>query len=54
MKKHFNLYYIFLEDKLRNPMPEDRRKAIRQILENFFRAIRAPSNGHDRLREKNT
>ena len=32
----------------------DLREAIRQILENFFRAIRAPSNGHDRLREKNT
>ena len=53
MKKHFNLYYIFLEDKLRNPMPEDRRKAIRQILENFFRAIRAPASGRNRLAEKN-
>ena len=50
MKKHFNLYYIFLEDKLRNSMSEERRQAIRRILENFFRAIRAPANG---LREKN-
>ena len=53
MKKHYNLYYLFLEDKLRNPMSEERRLAIRKILEDFFRAIRASANGRGRLQEKN-
>ena len=33
MKKHYNLYYLFQEDKQRNPMPENRRIEIRSYLE---------------------
>ena len=53
MKPHFNLYYIFLEDKLRNAMSQERMREIRRILEDFFRAIRIPFDGHDRLKEIN-
>lgn len=53
MKRHYNLYYLFLEDKLRNPMSEERRQAIRRILEDFFRAIRTLPNRNNRLEEKN-
>lgn len=31
-KKHFNLYYIFLEDQKANPMSQKRADAIRQAL----------------------
>lgn len=53
MKPHYNLYYIFLEDKFRNVMSRERMLEIQRILEDFFRAIRPPIDGHDRLNEKN-
>ena len=28
MREHYNLYYIFLEDKLKHPMPEEKRIEI--------------------------
>ena len=43
MKKHYNLYYLFLEDKQRNPMPEDRRLAVRRIIEAFYSALWPPT-----------
>ena len=51
MKKHYNLYYLFLEDQLRNPMRENRREEIRRIIECFYKATRPP--GHRLLKEKN-
>ena len=52
MKKHYNLYHLFLEDKLRNPMAEERRLAVRAILEAFYAALRPP-NKKLALSEKN-
>lgn len=37
MKKHYNLYYLFHEDKQRNPMPEKRRIEIRSYLAHYQR-----------------
>lgn len=36
MKEHFNLYYLFLEDKKKNPMPKNRRDEIREELISLF------------------
>lgn len=34
--RHYNLYYIFLEDREKNPMPEERsEKVLKKILEIF-------------------
>lgn len=33
MREHFNLYYLFLEDKLKNPMPEVQRLIIREKIQ---------------------
>lgn len=31
-KEHYNLYYLFLEDKLANPMSEARKQEILDVL----------------------
>ena len=43
MKKHYNLYYIFLEDKQRHPMPEHRVIKIRKKIKKFFKTIKPSS-----------
>ena len=35
-KKHYNLYYLFLEDKLENMMSENRKQEILDILLDIF------------------
>ena len=35
MKEHYNLYYIFLADKMMNPMPEESRIRIRKNVLDF-------------------
>jgi len=37
--EHYNLYYILLEDKRNNPMPEARNRQIRQNLEAHYRRL---------------
>ena len=40
--EHYNLYYLFLEDKQKNPMPEARVLEIRKNLEKFLENIKPP------------
>ena len=40
--EHCNLYYIFLEDKAKNPMPEERSEKILQKIINIFKNIKPP------------
>lgn len=42
LKKHYNLYYIFLEDKNNNLMSQERRQEIKKYLENFYKEIKPP------------
>lgn len=42
MSPHYNLYYIFLEDQQRHPMPEEQYLRIRKNLENFYKKIKPP------------
>ena len=35
-KEHYNLYYLFLEDKQANPMPESKKNEIKKILIEMF------------------
>ena len=40
--EHYNLYYIFQEEQLKNPLPEDRsEKILKKILE-IFEKIKPP------------
>lgn len=40
MKKHYNLYYIFLEDKLKNPMSEERRREMEKNILKILKKIK--------------
>ena len=40
MKKHYNLYYIFLADKLRNAMPAFRAEEIRRAVVRAYEVLR--------------
>ena len=44
LHEHYNLYYIFLEDKLENRMPEDKRQAIRKKLLKKLKKIKPNEN----------
>jgi len=46
MREHFNLYYLFLEDKLRNPMPEEKSKRVRNNLHRCFAKNKTDSKKH--------
>lgn len=37
---HYNLYYLFLEDKQKHPMPRSTAMAIRKKLQKFFKNIK--------------
>ena len=52
MKKHYNLYYIFLEDKLRNAMPVLRAEEIRRAVVRAYEALRTLGRRPPRLTEK--
>ncbi len=43
MDGHYNLYYLFLEDKQKKPMPEQKARDIRKNLEIFFKNIKPPA-----------
>ena len=43
MNGHYNLYYLFLEDKRKHPMPEHKVQAIRKNIEKFFEKIKPPA-----------
>lgn len=42
MDGHYNLYYLFLEDRQANPMPEQAAIEVRKNLEKFFKNIKPP------------
>lgn len=42
MEQHYNLYYLFLEDKTQNPMREEKVMEIRKNIENFYKKIKPP------------
>ncbi len=42
MKKHFNLYYLFLEDKLLSPISIEKSLKIRKKVEEFYKMIKPP------------
>lgn len=42
MAKHYNLYYLFLEDMPKHPLSEERSQQIRQNIENFYRQEKPP------------
>ena len=42
MDGHYNLYKLFLEDKRKNPMPEQKVMNIRKNLEKFFKTLKPP------------
>ncbi|MBQ3147339.1 MAG: hypothetical protein IJB91_06390 [Oscillospiraceae bacterium] len=37
---HYNLYYLFLEDKQKRSMPKSTAMVIRKNLQNFFKNIK--------------
>ena len=38
----YNLYYIYLEEKQKNPLPRRADQRIRKILEKYFKRIKPP------------
>jgi len=44
VKNHYNLYYLFLEDKEKHPMSDRGNQAIRKNVENFYKKIKPPWN----------
>lgn len=42
--RHYNLYYLFLEDRERNPMDAGRKKEIQKNIEKFYEKIKPPPN----------
>lgn len=42
MKEHYNLYYLFCEDKERHPMPADKKEKILKNLQDFFKSTKPP------------
>lgn len=42
MQKHYNLYYLFLEDREQNPMSVDRNLEIRKNVEIFYKEMKPP------------
>ena len=39
---HYNIYYLFLEDKLRHPLPEDKKVQIWKYIEKVYKQIKPP------------
>ena len=52
MKKHYNLYYIFLEDKLRNAMSAVRAEEIRRAVVRAYEVLRTLGRQPPLLTEK--
>lgn len=56
MAKHYNLYYLFLEDQARHPMPEQEKIRVQKNLEEFFKKLKPPpvSNPPNNRTQENT
>ena len=52
MKEHYNLYHIFLEDKLRNAMSAVRSEEIRRVIVRAYEALRTLGRQPPRLTEQ--
>lgn len=52
MKEHYNLYYIFLEDKLRSALPVLRAEEIRSAIVRAYETLRSLGRQPPRLTEK--
>ena len=52
MKEHYNLYYIFLEDKLRNAMSAVRSEEIQRVIVRAYEALRTLGRQPPRLTEQ--
>ena len=46
MREHFNLYYLFMEDKLKNPMPEGQRLIIREKIQKISESNKTNLKNH--------
>lgn len=48
MPQHYNLYYLFLEDRAKHPIPPESDIRIRKNLEEFYRHLIPPgvADGH--------
>ena len=44
LSRHYNLYYLFWEDRERNPMDGQRKKEIQENIEKFYKKIKPPPN----------
>ena len=42
LESHYNLYYIFREDKQAHPLSEAKKQEIQKNIENFLRKIKPP------------
>ena len=42
MQGHYNIYYLFLEDKKNNPMSEDKINAVRENIEKYYEELKPP------------
>jgi hypothetical protein len=42
VKEHYNIYYLFAEDKKRHQMPDDKKEKILKNLQEFFKNIKPP------------
>lgn len=44
MDGHYNIYYLFLEDKQKHPMPEQPVTDIRKNLKKIFKNLKPPES----------
>ena len=42
MQKHYNIYYLFLDDKEKHPIPKDTKEQILKNIEKFYQKIKPP------------
>ena len=42
LKEHYNIYYIFLEDKEKHPLPEVKDKEIKDNIKEIYKNINLP------------
>ena len=42
MQGHYNIYYLFLEDKKKNPMSEDKINEVRENIEKYYEELKPP------------
>lgn len=47
MAKHYNLYYLLLEDQKNNPMSEEANRKILDAIESHYREGKPPWHGHN-------